>query len=219
MKRLLLLASAFALIAGCASHPTYRGTTGTMGAGTDAGYGIGVAPNQQGSGAVQLTSSLLTTNDLQFLRRAAEFNETDIQLGRDLIQRSDNPAVKTLGHTMVDNHTMANSQLQAIIAQTGATFPTSPNAAQRQMLSQLEACSGADLDRAATDAIVREHEREVNLYSEAVNNAQTPPVKAYAQQNLPAIQNELNMARGLSTPALAPTGAPSGYITAPPQQQ
>ncbi len=224
MKRLLLLASAFALLTGCASdrNATYRGTTGSMGSGTDAGYGIGVAPNQQGAGAVQLTTSQLSPDTLDFMRHAAQFNQTDIQMGQAMVQKSDTPELKTYGQLLVDNHTLANQQLMAIVAQTGATVSTTPNQEQQDMLNRLDGLNGTEFDRTAINDSIRVHEHEVHLYSQAANNVQTPSVKTYAQDNLTAVQNELNQARTLSAPA--PTSAPVTTVppgntgTVPPQQ-
>lgn len=57
MKKFFLFASAMALLAGCASNPDYshRGAAGTVNSATDAGYGSGIAPTQQGAGAVGMT--------------------------------------------------------------------------------------------------------------------------------------------------------------------
>ena len=57
MKVLFLFASMVVLLAGCASNSdySYRGSAGTVNSTTDAGYGSGIAPTQQGAGAVGLT--------------------------------------------------------------------------------------------------------------------------------------------------------------------
>lgn len=214
MKKLLLVASAIALITGCASdqNATYRGTTGAMGSGTDAGYGIGIAPTQQGAGAVQLTSSAIPAEDLRFLQRAAEYNQTDIQLGQAIVQKSDNSQLKTFGQRLVDDHTTANQQLIAIVAQTGATIPTMPNADQQQMLDRLNGLSGNDFNNAAIQNSIQVQERQANLYSQAAGNLHNSAVKSYAQQNLGMVQDELMQARQLSGPA--PT-----VSTTPPQSQ
>lgn len=218
MKRFLIIASAVALLAGCASNRdnTYRTTTSSMGGDTDAGYGIGVGPTQQGAGAVQLTTSQLSADELHFLQRAAEYNQTSIQLGQMIVQKSETPDLKTYGQRLVDDHSLANRQLQSVVAQTGATVPTAPNANQQQMLDRLNGLNGPDFDRAAIDDSTRLQERQVNLYTQAENNAQNPAVKIYAQQNLTVNQDELNQVRGLTAPAptVAPVPAP-GVETAP----
>lgn len=218
MKKFLIIASAVALLAGCASdrdnNTTYRTTTGSMGGDTDAGYGIGVGPTQQGAGAVQLTTSQLSADELHFLQRAAEYNQTSIQLGQTIVQKSEMPDLKTYGQRLVDDHTLANRQLQGVAAQTGASVPTAPNANQQQMLDRLNGLNGSDFDRAAIDDSTRLQERQVNLYTQAENNAQNPAVKIYAQQNLTVNQDELNQVRGLTAPA--PTVAPATtYAPAP----
>jgi putative membrane protein len=208
MKRLLLFGSALALLTGCASdrNATYRGTTGTLGAGTDAGYGIGVAPTQQGAGAVQLTTSQLNSDESRFLQRAAEYNQTDIQLGQSIVQKSDAPELKSFGQRLVDDHTLANQQLQAFIAQTGVSVSMAPNADQQQMLDRLNGLGGADFDRAATHDAESLEQRQVNLDTAAANKCQNPDLRNYAQQSLRMNQDELTQCGGLVAPA--PTVAP-----------
>lgn len=224
MKKFLVIASAVALLAGCASNrdTTYRTTTSSMGGDTDAGYGIGVGPTQQGAGAVQLTTSQLSADELHFLQRAAEYNQTTIQLGQMIVQKSDSSDLKSFGQRLVDDHTLANRQLQSVTAQTGAGVPSAPNANQQQMLDRLNGLSGAEFDRAAIDDSTRLEERQVNLYTQAANNAQNPAVKTFAQQNLTVNQDELNQVRGLNAPA--PTVAPTTTFqttptTVPPSAQ
>ncbi|HZV35036.1 MAG TPA: DUF4142 domain-containing protein [Verrucomicrobiae bacterium] len=225
MKRFLLIASAFALITGCASHhnETYRTTTTSMGGDTDAGYGIGVGATQQGAGAVQLTTTQLSADEARFLQRSAEYNQTSIQLGQTIVQKTDRPDLKSFGQRLVDDHTLANRQLQSIVAQTGASVPTAPNADQQQMLDRLNGLNGTDFDRAAIDDSMRLEQRQVNLYTQAANNAQNPSVRNYAQQNLTVNQDELNQLRGLTGPA--PTAAvtteiaPATPVPRPPSEQ
>jgi putative membrane protein len=186
-----------------------------MDAGTDAGYGIGIAPTQQGAGAVQLTSSGLSASDTSFLQRAAQYNQADIQLGQTIVQKSDSPALKTLGQRLVDDHTLANQQLQAIIAQTGATVPSAPNQEQQQMLDRLNGLNGPQFDQSATQDAIRLSHHQVNLYSQAANSAQTPEIKHYAERNLSVVQDELNQARSVSGPA--PTFTPNGEQQQPQQ--
>lgn len=206
MKRVLLFASVIALITGCSSqNATYRGTTGPVGAGTDAGYGIGIAPTQQGAGAVQLTSSGLSADELHFLKCAAECNQADIQLGQTMVQKSDSAALKTLGQKLMDDHTLANQQLQAIVAQSGATAPAGPNADQQQMLDRLNGLNGAQLDQTGTQDAINLQQRQVDLYTQAANNSRTPEIKRYAERNLLVVQDELNQARQTTSPAPAGT--------------
>ncbi|HWF19032.1 MAG TPA: DUF4142 domain-containing protein, partial [Verrucomicrobiae bacterium] len=156
--------------------------------------------------------SQLTPDEIRFLQRSAEYNQTDIQLGQTMVQKCDAPSLKTYGQRLADDHTLANQQLQSIIAQTGATVPTAPNPDQQQMLDRLNGLSGTDIDRAAIDDSMRSQERQINLDMQAANNSQNPEVKAYAQQNLTINQDELNQCRGLNVPA--PTAAPV-YSTPP----
>jgi putative membrane protein len=217
MKRLFLLASTLALLAGCATDrsTTYRGTTGAMGSGTDAGYGSGVAPTQQGAGAIGLTTVQLTSYEVNFLRSAAQDNQTDIQLGQTMVQRSGNPAVKNFGQRLADDHAAIKQQFQVIVAQKGVTLPTTPSAEQQQWLDQLSSFNGPQFDQAAIRQAILHEENEVQYYQQAVNMAQDPSVKAFAQSNLPVVQQDLALARQLETPL--PTGSPSGTLM--PEQQ
>ena len=218
MKRIFWLASTFALLAGCTSNPnySYRGNTGPMG-GTDAGYGIGVAPNQQGAGAVRLGNAQLTSDEVDFIRRATQDNLADIQLGQAMIQKSDSGAVRDLGQRLVGDHTAMNQQLKAIIAQKGVTVPVTPTAEQQQWLDDCSSRSGPDFNSETVRHAAQHQEHEASAYQAVADSSTDPEIHIYATKNLPLIKQDLTEARQIESPV--PASTPVYTLPPPPSSQ
>src|SRR5947209_2100911 len=129
MKKLLILTSAIALLAGCASHrggtgysggsntgtgygdtkePTQQGAggaalSGNTGAGAGAGYSDSTTASQQGTTS-SLSSGQLSSSDAKFIRDAIQGGQAEIKMGQVLVQKSQNPAVKNFGQRLIDDH-------------------------------------------------------------------------------------------------------------------
>ena len=205
MKTLLILAPVLALIAGCAGHNN-SGATGSMGSDIDAGYGNGVAPTQQGAGAYNLTNpqgltnpqeetiSQLSSSSMTFLQRAGQDGQAEVEMGQLIVQNAQNPALKQMGNRLIADHTLANQQLQALADQKGVTVSTQLEPQDQRALDRLSSLNGTDFDRAAEQQLISDHQRDIQMYQNAAITAQDPDIKAFAQNNVPVLQQHLDMA-------------------------
>lgn len=83
--------------------------------------------------------------------------------------------------------------------------PTDPQVkpAHRQLRERLSALEGAAFDRAYTSEMVKEHEKDIQMYEKAQAQLQNEQLKAYATETLPRLEAHLDHAR------TAQKGAPS----------
>jgi len=166
------------------------GTTTTTG--TDAAGGTGAASAAGGTSAASLSSA-----DNKFIQQATQHGLAEVQMGQLIVQNAQNAELKSFGQRLITDHNQANQQLAQIAAQKSVTIPTQADATHQQMMSQLSSLSGTEFDRTVTKDAVRDHERDIKLYQNAANNLQDPELKAFAQQNLPILQQHLDMAKQL----------------------
>lgn len=138
-----------------------------------------------------------SATDQAFLTRAAADGSAEVALGQLALQKSSSPQTKQLAQHIVDDHTKANEQLVALARQKQITVAPEPDAAAKQKLDKLQKLDGDAFDRAYAQAMVKDHQQAVQLFTKASTGATDKDVKQFAAQTLPVLQNHLQMARQL----------------------
>ena len=112
--------------------------------------------------------------------------------------RAGSPAVRKFAKKIEDQRTKAHGELQALAKQTRLRLPERLDAHQRQQVKKLGSLAGAEFDKqflqyiAETDYI-RFFQFELN--SGALRVA--PPVRAFADKQLPILRKDMERARQL----------------------
>jgi putative membrane protein len=136
----------------------------------------------------------LTSADYKFAVDASRANTEEITLGQLAAQKATDPAVQQYAQRMIQDHTKANQQLSQIIAQKGATLPTTTTTSQEKETDHLAKLSGTDFDKAYMGHMVKDHKKDVKEFQKAADNAKDPDLKAFAANTLPTLQEHLQMA-------------------------
>jgi putative membrane protein len=99
---------------------------------------------------------------------------------------------------MVQDHTKAGKELQALASKKGVKLPASPDRGHEKDLKELEKLSGAEFDREyMAKAGVKDHDRTVDLFRDAKEDTKDPDVKAFIDKTLPVLQKHHQMAKTL----------------------
>jgi len=133
-------------------------------------------------------------NAASFIKKAAEGNMAEVQLGQLADQKSQNDQVKKFAQRMVQDHGQANQNLQAIAQQQKVTWPTKLYRKERREDSRLQKLNGSEFDKAYAEAMIRDHAKDVREYEAAANDIQDAALKDYVQKTLPTIRDHLKMA-------------------------
>jgi putative membrane protein len=175
----MLLCAALGLLPAAAQdqQSSTPGETTQAKAGTDAGSGS------------------LSAADRAFVKKAAQGGKAEVELGQLATEKASSDAVKKFGQRMVDDHTKANEQLQALAAKENVTLPDKPNAQQRQEKARLEKLSGEQFDRAYMRLMVQDHTKDVAEFQRESKSAKDPGVKDFASTTLPTLKEHLSLAK------------------------
>jgi putative membrane protein len=76
----------------------------------------------------QSTGTNLATQDKNFILRAAEDGQREIEIGYMALQRASSSSVKILAQRVVSDDTKANQELETLARQKGVTFPSQSSA-------------------------------------------------------------------------------------------
>ena len=165
-----------------------------------------------GTRASLTADGTLSQKDREFLIEAASGGQTEVKLGRLATERAAHARVKEFGRRMATDHGKANATLAQIAEQKHVKLPKEPVVDDhRKILAELSQQKGADFDRAYMQAMVDDHEHDVEEFREAAKDADDPDVKSFAAKTLPTLEAHLRMAKEVAGEVHATTsGAGKG---------
>jgi putative membrane protein len=140
----------------------------------------------------------LSHADSSFLKDATEAGLYEIQGSKIALDKATDPQVKSFAQHMIDEHTKANQEIEALASQKGVKLPTSPSVAQQAKLKTLEHWSQSGFDHHYAEGVgVSAHKDAVKLFTKESTDAKDADVKALASKTLPDLQQHLQMAQQL----------------------
>lgn len=138
----------------------------------------------------------MSAQDRQFVTKAAKSGMMEVEMARMGLDRATSPQVKAYAQRLVDDHTKANSELQSIAQAGNVNLPTSMPSENKGMNNKLTN-AGQNFDRTFVDMMLREHEKDVQLFERQANNGSDDQLKAFAARTLPTLREHLQQARSL----------------------
>jgi putative membrane protein len=134
--------------------------------------------------------------DREFFEDIAHANLAEIDTGKMALEKGQSKNVKTFARKMIDDHTKAQSALEALAKRKGITLPTETDVQHKGIATALGALSGNAFDDQYIARVgVGDHERTHELLTRVGKNAKDPDLKAYAAKTVKAVDQHLSMAR------------------------
>ena len=162
--------------------------------------GVDANGNATVTGNAGPTNSAASQNDAlrnKFWMTAAQGGVAEVELGRIAQTKAANPEVKNFARMMVEEHTRANEELKSLAAKKNVTLPTTMNSGNQATLTELQGLVGADFDREYVNAMVDNHEADVQLYESQAADDGDPEAKAFAAKTLPTLRKHLEMIKAI----------------------
>lgn len=139
------------------------------------------------------------TGDTGFLTEAAQGGMAEVELGKLASTKGTNPDVKKFAQQMITDHSKANNELKELAAKKNFSVPTELSAKHKSLMDKLNGLSGADFDKAYVDAMVDDHEEDVEAFKDQSEDGKDADVKAWAGKTLPTLQMHLDMIKGIQS--------------------
>ena len=155
----------------------------------------GCASDRGATGAAAGAS--LSSMDRQFVTMAAQGGWAEIATGELAQKNGGSEAVRQYGQRMVQDHGLANKELESIASKLGMTPPKAPDAKHQAEAKKLAGLSGAEFDRQYASHMVMDHEMTIALFEKQANAGAEASLRAFASKQLPILQEHLKMARSL----------------------
>jgi len=138
-------------------------------------------------------------SDSTFVRKAAQANYDEVQLGKLAQDKGTNPAVKNFGGRMVTDHTKANDNLKPIADKDNITMPSNMDTKDQALYNRLSKLSGSQFDREYMRSMVKDHQSDVAEFQRESQRAKNADVRSYASNTLPTLQEHLRLAEDTNT--------------------
>ena len=140
---------------------------------------------------------MLSTSDASFMTSAARGGLAEVQLGQLAQRNGSSAAVKRFGQRMVEDHGRSNQEMMVLAQRKEITPPSSVGAEHQRTYDDLAKLRGGAFDRAYAQAMVKDHQEDLQAYQEEAANGTDPDVKAFAARHVPLLQEHLRMAQSL----------------------
>jgi putative membrane protein len=159
-------------------------------------------------------TSKLDDSDNSFLQQAAQNGMAVTQLGQMALGKSSDPKVKQLAQQLIDDQNKTNDQLKSIAQSKQVTLPTDVTSDVKKQNSKLQKKSGSAFDEAWSKAIVSDHQKSVKTFTQEGKDAKDADVKKFAQDAVPAMNDQLKSAQAIAAVPSARDDAMSAAMKA-----
>jgi putative membrane protein len=136
-------------------------------------------------------------DDAEFVKMAAIGGMTEVQLGKIGAEKARNADVKKLAERLVADHTKANEGLKKAAKDAGLAVPEQIDREHQAHIDHFKDFKGEDFDRAFIDHQVKDHEKDIALFTRASKEAKNSVIKDFAAKALPTLQEHLEEAKKL----------------------
>ncbi|RZJ19738.1 MAG: DUF4142 domain-containing protein [Haliea sp.] len=157
------------------------------------------APARAASSTTTSTDGKLVRADAKMLGDLAQGNRAEVAAGKLALEKSKDPAVQKFAQQMVDDHSKALTEVEALATAKGVNLPDGVGAKHKAKETTLKPLSGNLFDKQyAKHAGVGDHESTVKLLKTMQSEGKDADVKALATKMLPTVEHHLMMAKELA---------------------
>lgn len=143
-------------------------------------------------------SNSLSQADQEFIKKAAQGGNAEVELGRLAAQKASDPQVKNFAQHIVRDHSKANQKLNAIAKKKGVSVPDSLSEEDTQLKNTLSSLTGAEFDKQYLSAMRDDHQKDIDEFQAESTQGQDADIKSFASQALPTLKRHLAMAQSIA---------------------
>jgi len=159
----------------------------------------GAAPSAPSTGS-RSAGSLLERSDRNFLIEAARAGHLQREAGQMALGTSAHTQVKGFAQQQVDDQAKLAAALATLALAKGVSLPAVPSLMQRGRLRVLAGARGEAFDRRyAGEVAVKAQRGMLDLFEKAARRSRDADIQGWAQQSVPGLKHQLEMARSMQS--------------------
>lgn len=136
------------------------------------------------------------SNANQFLMRAIQGDNSEIQLGRLAERNARDPDVRAFGATLVQDHSEARRQAAALAKSMNLRTPAHVTPEARDEYGKLRNLLGRNFDREFVQYMIKDHRKDIREYRDEAQSRRGR-ISRLAARQLPTLEKHLQMAQNL----------------------
>jgi putative membrane protein len=133
-------------------------------------------------------------DDQDFVRKALQGGDAEVQLGQLAQQKSQSEDVKQFAQKMVHDHTeLGDKVMKPVAQQLGVKEPKGISKKGKQLVASLNQLSGPQFDQEYIKAMVKDHKQDLKDFKSEAEMSQNPTVKKAAEVGENLISQHLQL--------------------------
>jgi putative membrane protein len=148
--------------------------------------------------SAKASASSLNSDDQQFIRKAAQGNLAEMELGKLAVQKSLSNDVKRFGQQMIDDHGKAMDHLKQLAAKKSLHLPSGPDASESATAKRLSKLSGDQFDNAYMAQMLKDHKVDVDDFRKESKTTQDRDIRGFVTETLPILEDHLKKAETIA---------------------
>lgn len=133
----------------------------------------------------------------KFLDEAIRANLAEVKIGKLAQQRGESKDVRDFAKTLVSDHSIAFEKSSTLAEKLGMTAPIEMTAEDAKTYEAMSKLSGAQFDRQFAAHMVKDHEKDIDVYTNETLKGKDKQVVAYAEEALPTLKQHLAAAQAI----------------------
>src|SRR5436190_23176384 len=130
--------------------------------------------------------------DQNFIKEAVKGGKMEVEMGNLAKDKAQNRRVKAFADMMVRDQTKANNQLESILKEKNLQSSSQNNKSEKDKqdnhMASLKNQKGKDFDRAYMKMMVKDHDKDIDLFKKQSSNGTDMQLKDFARKTLPVLQ-------------------------------
>jgi len=140
-------------------------------------------------------------------------NQMEIEAGKLAQEKGQSKAIKDFGKMLVRDHSATEKRINSVAKQLKVELPAAAPPMKHEKLEKARALTGAEFDKAFTEAMVEDHKTDVEEITLARDKTTVPQLKKLLTEIVPKLEKHRTQAEKLN--AAAETGTTTGREAKP----
>ena len=145
----------------------------------------------------KMSDKKMAADVMDFVQKASSGGMMEVEMGNMAAQNAQNQRVKDYGSMLVTDHTNAGNELKNMAAGNNIPVPASMMPEHMAHMDMMKSKKGAAFDKAYMDMMVKDHQKDIDMYKKASMNLSDASYKAFAAKTLPVLQKHLDSAMAI----------------------
>jgi putative membrane protein len=133
----------------------------------------------------------------QFLIDAIKADNAEIAAGQTAVKMGSTDAVRDFAQMLVDDHGKSKDKASQLAMSMNVPVPSDTTPEAQSEMKMMTSMSGAGFDKDFISAMVKDHQKAIDMFQQEAGSNDEQPVKDFASQTLPTLRRHLEKAQSL----------------------